>query len=307
MAGQTIVGVDFSGAKTNNTTQVTMAVLRGTILELKKCDPLPKSLPSTHDELRNRISRLPCNAVVAMDFPFSVPRLFAEELARKEEANPPSTMPDLWRLVAEPGMEFSRFKELAMSFVKRHGEVMRRGDVNFGGPFSPLHSVNPSMLQMTFYGMRMLHGLRKAGCRVPPLPDGDCSKAELLETMPGVLLRTFGLPAKNYKTKNKTNDGHPEKIRCEILVGLKRTSGVKLRIPDDILGKCISDADALDSLVAAIGAALWSMDKSENKSRFTVPRESIPPNEELQAARLEGWIYAPRKNYISVGSKRTDN
>ena len=32
-----------------------------------------------------------------------------------------------------------------------------------------------------------------------------------------------------------------------------------------------------------------------NQSHFLIPRESIPENEELDYAQLEGWIYAPKK------------
>ena len=293
MAEQKIVGVDFSGAKTKNTTQMTMAVLEGHTLKLQPLEPLPKKLASTHEELKNRIQGLPDNAVVAMDFPFSVPRAFAEKLAEEAEKKPPLTMPDLWSIVAK--MDYPKFKKSRDSFVKNYGEIMRRGDANYGGPFSPLHEFNPSMLQMTFYGMQMLCLLRReAGCRVPPLPDGNCNGPILLETMPGVLLRFFKLPFQKYKTgyKHKTVARHN---REKILHGLldKETSGVSLENLDQ--EPYLKDDDLLDSLVAAIGAARWAMDESKNKSTFLTPGEPIDLKEELDDAKLEGWIYAPKK------------
>ena len=32
-----------------------------------------------------------------------------------------------------------------------------------------------------------------------------------------------------------------------------------------------------------------------DRSKFLIPRKSIPQSEELEYARLEGWIYAPKK------------
>ncbi len=291
MAERTILGVDFSGAEKSNGTSVTNGVLRDTVLELKSCDHLSPKRDVALNELEQQLCDLPKNSVVAIDFPFSVPRAFAERLVPGA-----SRMTEVWNSVVTPEYSrYSQFDDLRNRFVARHGEVMRRGDANFGGPFSPLHAVNPSMLQMTYYGMRMLHRLRKAGFRVPPLPDDGCDGPILLETMPGVLLRTFGLPAENYKNPNKTNKGNPKMVRREILDGLEDKSGVTLKNLDDIRKKCLDNHDRLDSLVASVGGALWAMDKSKDKSQFITPRESIPPSEELEAARLEGWIYAPRK------------
>ena len=166
------MGVDFSGAQTKNTTDVTLAVLRDNCLELEPYQCLPRRLPKVHQELSKRILCLPRDAVVALDFPFAVPQAFANEIADAEKKGPIREMPDLWSIFAE--MEYCRFEKMRNSFVKRHGELMRRGDGrNFGGPFSPLHIVNPGMLKMTFHGMRMLHGLWQEGCRVPPLPNRD--------------------------------------------------------------------------------------------------------------------------------------
>ena len=291
MAERTIVGVDFSGAQTSNSTQVTKGVLRGSDLELEPCDALPKNLPCTHNKLKKLILDLRSDSVVALDFPFSVPWAFADALTDAQKKDRAFQMPDLWGIVAEAEMDYSRFEKLRNSFVERHGEVMRRGDANFAGPYSPLHVVNPSMLKMTYHGMRILHQFRKAGCRIPPLPDIKCKGPILLETMPGVLLRTFGLPAVNYKTKNKSNDRDPEAVRRKILDGLESKSGVKLKNFDAIKSECIKNHDKLDSLVAAIGAAMWVI----NESQFLTPRKSIPQTEELDYALLEGWIYAPKK------------
>ena len=298
MAERTIVGVDFSGGQTGNTTRFTKGVVRGKTLELELHNPLPKTLPDTHNELKKLIHGLPNDAVVALDFPFSVPRAFADVLADAQNKNRATQMSDLWGIVAE--MDYDRFEKLRDYFVERRGELIRRGDANFGEPFSPLHDVNPVMIKMTYHGMRMLHDLRKAGCRVPPLQHGNCEKQILLETMPGVLLRIFGLPVKNYKTPNKSNGGNPQKVRRQILNGLQPKSGVTLGNFNAIKPQCIEDSDQLDSLVAAVGAAKWVIDKSD----FLTPRKSIPQTEEMDYALIEGWIYAPKPKAITLGDLR---
>ncbi len=280
-----IIGVDFSGAKSDRNTWVAEGVLDGDTLKLDKC------APKTRAELTKFLAEIAEPVVAAMDFPFAVPKAFAE-FWQKEANNKFETMPDLWAAAA--GMDYCKFQKLRDSFVKNHGEMMRRGDTNFGGPISPLKTGGPNMLPMTFYGMRMLHCLYKSAnprFRVPPLPKygTDADSRILLEVMPGVLLRTFGLPAENYKTKNKTNGGYPQEVRHKILAGLEEKSGVSLEISDCLSKKCIDSHDCLDSLTAAVGAALWALDES----LFLQPSQSVPPNEELKAACLEGWLYAP--------------
>ena len=292
MAERTIIGVDFSGAEDDNATWVTDATLTlpNGILTVQDCYRPGKQLRTkltrdvAHQALERLLRELPPGAVAALDFPFSVPLRFAQELVEN-----PATMPDVWRAAAR--MNYREFDERRRNFVDENGELMRRGDGHFGGPFSPLKAVNPDMLPMTFHGMRMLNGLWRTGkgFQIPPLPTVVHSAPTLLETMPGVLLRNFDLPARNYKTKNKGNNGHPENVRRQILMGLENIAVPALVINDNDRANCLRSADCLDSLVAAIGAAMWAM----NQLNFVVPREAIPEREELDYARLEGWIYAP--------------
>ena len=158
--------------------------------------------------------------------------------------------------------------------------------------FSPLNPAAPEMAPMTFHGMNMLHTLwKKTNCKVPPLHEAKHTGPVLLETMPGVLLHTFCLPAKDYKKPNKSNEGDPKSVRCEILDGLeKKTLPVMLRIPDNIRKQCIENDDCLDSLVAAIGAALWAKDES----LFHRPEDHHGDPALRAAAQMEGCIYAPK-------------
>lgn len=291
MAATKIIGVDFSGAETNNSTWITQAILDGNCLLVSRCWRPHRQRGGAHQRLENLLLNLPSSAVAAMDFPFSVPQLFARKLA-----NDAATMTDVWCAVAAENMRYPKFGELRDQFVKRHGETMRRGDRYFGGPISPLKTGGPNMLPMTFYGMQMLHRLWNSNrsFRVPPLPMDVRTGPVLLETMPGVLLRIFGLPAENYKYRNKSNGHDPEKVRHTILNGLpsrvKDTAGLYLVILDQQRQDCIGNADCLDSLVAAIGAAMWA----KSPQAFLHPKDDGAPDGELQIARLEGWIYAPR-------------
>ena len=291
----TIIGVDYSGAKTDNATWKTEAVMRGGTFEIILCSrikrkPLTEFLEGLQDN----------DAVVGLDFPFSVPQAFAKELDPVARS-----MPEVWKAVDGIG-GYNVFDNKRQDFVKRHGEIARSGDAHFGGPFSPLKLVNPNMLPMTFQGMKLLSRLwdSSKGFRVPPLPDNCRNGPTLLETMPGVLLRSFGLPARNYKTKNKTNDGHPENVRREILQGLlEKTQSIlqlQLQMPSAEKQKCLDNADCLDSLVASIGAVMWL--SSDPKSMLHRPEDHHDQNV-LLAARLEGWIYAPNCPLSEVPAK----
>ena len=283
----TIIGVDFSGRKTGNTTQVTMAMLQGDVLQLQHCDPLPKRLPDTHERLIELLEGLCSDAVVGLDFPFSVPYLFGKEIARERQSNLPADMSDLWDIVAGMDGNYCHFKELRDGFVEEFGEIQRRGDLQIHGPVSPLKTGGPNMLPMTFRGMQMLHRLwnsTERRFRIPPLLGDGRSGPTLLETMPGVLLRHLRLPAVNYKRKNKTNGFDPKTVRWEILNGLETRSPVPLQIPDDMREQFINNDDRLDSLVAAIAAAMWV----QNSDNFRKPQPVDLPD-----AQLEGWIYAP--------------
>ncbi len=279
----TIWGVDYSGSR-NNDPWVTTAALSGSNLSLESCFPLPR------EELTSRILALSgdARAVVGVDFPFGIPRAFAEA----EFGFEGTVMPEMWEKIAMlvdlPKYIQEIRPRLRQGDLRKFNKLLRQGDrTNFPEAYSPLNPAAPEMFAMTFFGMSMLHTLwTESICKVPPLDKTGRTGPVLLETMPGAILRAFSLPAANYKRKNKTNGGYPEKVRSEILDGLKKKATILLQFPDSIHQKCMENHDCLDSLVAAIGAAMWA----QNPEQFRKPG----PNE-LAAAQLEGWIYAPRK------------
>ena len=191
-----IVGVDFSGAKTDKDTWLCVAELDGDGLALRSCESVKRK------QLTELLISIDQPIVAAMDFPFSVPQAFANFWQPNARV-----MPDLWE--AASVMELPEFREWRDTFVETHesdypnGEPKRSGDTHHPGCFSPLHAVRPDMIPMTFYGMQMLHELWHLTYRIPPLsPRAGTTpylESTLLEVMPGVVLKHLKLPSKGYK------------------------------------------------------------------------------------------------------------
>ena len=281
-AGIPILGVDFSGAKHDKNTWLTRGVLEDGVLVLTSCQPLPRA------RLADLLASLPETAVAALDFPFSVPKEFAGRWLPGAEA-----MPQLWEAAA--AMDLEGFISLRDCFVAERGEPLRRGDLYFPECYSCLHKANPNMVPMTFRGMQMLDGLWRAGCRVPPLPDQRRTGPVLLESMPGAALRTFGLPFKGYKKGRRSME-----LRQNILENLEACSGVRIGNLARFIDGCIGNDDCLDSVVAAVSACLWARDQGLFRLPQDGPGDATrrggtpdPDENELAAARLEGWLYAP--------------
>ena len=283
-----IVGVDFSGAKSDNATWVTRALLEGPGIRILSCRPVRRA------DLTEFLASLPGETVAALDFPFSVP----VEFARFWQPGA-GEMLALWQMAAD--MEFEDFLSMRDEFCSEWGEPMRRGDLYFPECYSCLHKFNPNMVPMTFRGMQMLHHLWNAGCRVPPLEDAGRTGPLLLESMPGAVINALALPHKGYK-----NGKQQLELRLRVLDGLEERSGVPIANLADFRDQCMESHDCLDSLVAAVAAALWTKDPSmfrrpgdTEDETPSLPRRQASPAamvmRELDAARLEGWIYAPRK------------
>ena len=155
------------------------------------------------------------------------------------------------------------------------------------------------MVPMTFRGMQMLQSLWNAGCRVPPLEDSGRTGPLLLESMPGAVINSLGLPHKGYKNGRRA----PE-LRQQVLDGLPKRSGVAITNLDECRDQYLENHDCLDSLVAAVAAAMWAggpdtfrRPGDTDGSTPALPRRQASTAAmamtELAAARLEGWIYAP--------------
>ena len=268
-----IIGVDFSGARSDNNTWITRGRLDGDELVLQSCQPISRS------ELADMLANRPGPTIAALGYPFSVPQSFASFWHADA-----ASMDELWPVATD--IELADFIALRDDFVSRFGEPKRLCDIHYPESFSCLHKTNPNLVPMTFYGMRMLDRLWAAGCEVPPLGSEGRNGTVLLEVMPGAVLRCLGLPFKGYKNGMRASE-----LRHEILDGLdgvKRFSLVKLRGLDEFKSLCLSTHDCLDSVVAALAAALWHLDRSLFRLPEVDPSGSLPPQ-----VILEGWLYAP--------------
>ncbi len=271
-----ILGVDFSGARADNNTWLTRATLEGTSLSLLDVRRV------TRLELTDTLAACSVPTVAALDFPFATPASYAGYWAPEAR-----TMPDLWRAAAS--MEYENFLTIRDEFVSEHGEPKRACDPPES--YSCLHMVNPIMLPMTFRGMQMLHrlwfGETSNAISVPPLPECSCQSAgavtELLEVMPGAALRRLGLPYKGYKGGAKASER-----RRSIVANLPvRALPVELDF-GEFEGLALRSHDALDSIVAAVAAALWALAPERFPKPPTEGEAGFDP-----VVLLEGWLYAP--------------
>ncbi len=269
-----IIGVDFSGAKSDRNTWVATAVLNSTTLRLDS------SRPITRDELETLLSEAAGPTVAALDFPFSMPESFARFWQPQAAA-----MPDLWNAAAS--IDLDGFLAVRDGFVAAHGEPKRLADTFHPECYSCLHKVNPNMVPMTFRGMQMLHRLWPLGCEVPPLPREESGIRPdaplLLEAMPGAALKALGLPYKGYKTGRRTTE-----LRHRILDGLARLAVPQLSGLEAFREVCLDNHDCLDAVVASLVAAMWVLDRG----LFRCPAEPGQPAYD-PVVILEGWLYAP--------------
>ena len=271
----TIIGVDFSGARADTNTWMT----RGELMSDGSL-ALVSAQRTRRDDLYQALLAVMTPAVAALDFPFGVPAHFADHITR---GHPAYEMSTLWDAVGR--MSPDEFIAARNTFVSVHGEPKRAGDAKYHREsYSPLHNVNPNMLPMTYHGINLLrrwHMEHPRRWHVPPLPPAAplAEIVTLLELMPGALLRSLGLPYKGYKRGR-----HSATRRTQILDNLATASGIAIPNLAPFRADCLANDDCLDSVVAAVGAAMWAQDQS----RFRHPA----PNE-LDDARLEGWIYVP--------------
>ena len=265
-----LAGVDFSGAKTDDHTWVTSGWLDGPVLDLHDCRAVKRA------DLAELLLHLPAGSVAALDFPFSVPRPFANFWEPGA-----ASMPDLWEAASK--MDLTQFLALRDDFVAQSGEPKRLCDTRFPECYSCLHKANPNMVPMTFYGMKMLGPLWLAGCAVPPLESQGAGRAVLLEAMPGAALKALGLAYKGYK-----KGANALQLRRRILDELEERSTIKITNLPRFQEQCLFSDDALDSLVAIVTAALWAKDPAyfwQPSLQHTAQPDSV--------ALLEGWLYAP--------------
>ena len=276
----TIIGIDYSGAKDDRNTWMALGRLTAEgALVFEGADMIRRK------DVVNLLTAVSTPTIAAIDFPFCVPRDFAEFLNTGDDLK---AMPDVWRIFDD--MSLQDFYAARDAYVKHFGvEPKREGDeTHFRESFSPLHKVNPNMVPMTYHGIRMLQELyRKEPSRwiVPPIETSSeqADSVTLLETMPGAFLRAIGTIYKGYKRPKSA--ALRDERRNAIMDAVERDSGVGLPNLSELREDCIANNDCLDAVVAAVAAARWAQDAG---------RFRHPSADELETARVEGWIYVPK-------------
>lgn len=276
----TIIGIDFSGARSDRNTWVAQGRLTSdSALIFDEAEMTPRK------KVLNLLATASTPAVAGIDFPFGVPQAFAGFLCAGDVIE---SMPEVWRVLAS--MSQDEFVAARDVFVERFGEAKRAGDnQHFPESFSPLHKANPNMLPMTYYGVKMLrklHERHKGRWIVPPLnsPDETSGKTvTLLESMPGAFLKAIGFEFSVFKRYKKARVALGNRRR--ILDELADRSGIALSNLSMLREDCLASDDCLDAVIAAVAAASWA----KNPSRFRHPSCN-----ELAMAKLEGWIYVSK-------------
>lgn len=274
--------MDFSGAsKVPNDTWLATGRLSGwqfEIVEIRKI--------GSH-ALGAELSRMHF-AAVGIDCPFSLPAEFLDHLAataiRKDFQS--------WQEAAEH-LVFTSFDDFLAAATAFKKEPKRLTDKAVKAPAqSPLHRGNPSMVQMTYQGMRLLAQLDPERFYVLPFQQQVDERCAVLEVYPRDFLRYLGLPDTGYKSKTKKEDEPAQKMRRQILDGLldlkeRRQISLKdfirLSIKKEIEHQIVNSDHALDAVIAGYVTALFIA----APQLFTDPFAAGDLN-----VLLEGWIYS---------------
>lgn len=283
MADQLVAGVDFSGAKSvPNDTWLTLARLGNLgvdVMDVKHVGShaLAKELSAT------------AVSAVGIDCPFSLPKDFIEFLAMKKIKAEYSN----WQELAQElvFMPFEEFEQLVKEFKK---EPKRFCDTKVSAPaISPLHRGNPSMIQMTFAGMRLLAMLDPSRFFVLPFQDSKAGGCAVLEVYPRATLKNLGLPDTGYKSQEKKEQDKVRALRTQILEGLidlRERKGLtyqkfpRLNVPAKFKHALVESDHALDSLVACYAVACWKSEPSLFVDALDADNLDV---------LIEGWIYVP--------------
>ena len=275
-----IIGVDFSGAITNDKTWVCEGIFHGKTLCVESC------LPITREDLAGKLSSMREPMIAAMDFPFGLPMAFVKKKYPSE-----SKGTGVWSISRDDSL-WTKFEEFAGEF---NGNRFRLCDetlnkkIKAAGVNSPLATSPRNMLSMTFRGMQMLHRLKRKGFKI--LPFDDCSsiisERLLMEVMPGATLRALqlNLPYKIDNTEEKARNSR--KNRAEILFGLPNRSRINVHNIEQFRAFALNFDDCLDAIVAAVTAAMWL----KSSKQFILPPQKNDPK--FKRVQSEGWLYAP--------------
>ena len=275
----TIIGVDYSGDQGDHKTWVTCGRLDDSGFTLDR------SYPILRTDLCELLAAIEPPAVAALDFPFSLPKVFLKALGINA-----NTMKGVWPHIAN--MPLGSFKNPNAGTYRARCSNFGTHPKRIGDNHYPvsMSALNTRLVPMTYHGIKMLRKLDREHQHhwwVPPIDQGQSptDRITLLEVMPGALLSSLGLDFTTVKGyKNAANAlATRDMVINRLARHAKETLGMA-NLLDYRLAFRASD-DCLDSVIAAVGAAMWA----QNRDRFHHPSDV-----ELLAAQLEGWIYAPK-------------
>ncbi len=278
-----IAGADCSGSKeTPNETWLAVGTLTGAGLEISQISKVGMHA------LPGELAKLNLHSV-GLDFPFSLPREFLDYLAEKAER----AAFQEWQEVVEHliFLPLDAFQDFVLRFKKEPKRYTDKSTLAQG--LSPLHRGNPSMVQMTWHGMRMLASLSPEKFSILPFSDPAAGHCNVLEVYPRTTLKCMGLPDTGYKSREKKDKEKMQSTRHKLLQGLlslkDRTAvpGVpKLFLPQKFEHFVVDSDHALDALIACYATAMYVFEPSFFLDPFSC--ESID-------VLIEGWIYEPCK------------
>lgn len=277
-----IAGVDFSGAsKTPNETWLAQGRMGGWQFELTEVRKVGSHM------LAAELPRIKYGAV-GIDCPFSLPLKFAEFLAHsalKQEFQS-------WQDMAEH-LVFMTFEDFKAAAVEFKTEPKRLTDKQVKTPAqSPLHRGNPSMIQMTFHGIKLLASLDPSKFAVLPFQDPSAERTAVIEVYPRDTLQHLELPDTGYKTKTKADAEQVAETRRKIISGLINLRDrkqitykdyVRLSCSNQLLSQLVANDHALDAVVAAYTTAMFVAHPNLFGDPLSLDNLDV---------LIEGWIYA---------------
>lgn len=263
-----VLGIDFSGARdAGNKIWIAEANVTGAGIEIRSCRrarDLPGGAVDRHGALRALAEHLALqtNAVAGLDFPFSLPPSLIREASWED-------------FVAGFAGRYPTPESFRADCIDRGAgrELKRRTDVEARVPFS---AYNLRLYRQTYWGIRAV--LRKLiaddAARVIPIQTPREGAPVIAEICPASILKREGLYG-SYKGRGAAlRDARAATI--EQLISRRAL----LRPGASILSMVLDDlgGDALDSVIAAIGAA-----------RVIADPDSMRPRDDLD--RIEARVY----------------
>ncbi len=280
-----IAGVDFSGSKTTqHETWLVIGKLGSLGLEIIDAKKM-----GAH-ALGQELAQHKALSTIGIDCPFSLPADFLQYLAKRKSKKDYQN----WQNIVEE-LIFITYEEF-VEIVKEYGKEPKRvtDTVDSTSALSPLHKKNPSMIEVSYYGMRLLASLAPMRFFVVPFQDPIPLGCSVLEVNTRDTLRYFGLPDTGYAAKEK-QDEEPVKQRrhktLHSLIEIREKKGItfkdvpRLTVPKALEHNFVNSEHALDALISCYTIGLYV----GHKDLFDDPYSA----DQIEVL-LEGWTFRPR-------------